>query len=217
MNQTVMDWPDPLCAAAFCGLEKLQQASEVGANAALALQHADVLGLLAEFDPVIAGTLPIAINTEQSDIDILCHTVDLSRFNDCVDSAFSSYPHYRRHQRAPTKHVGVASVVRFECAGGDCRGFEVEIFATDCPSTAQYGFIHMLAEARILALLGPDFAKRVRALKRQNVKTEPAFAQLLRLSGDPYIGVAELANMSMAEMAAFVNRKWLSAAGRQDV
>ena len=45
MNQTVMDWPDPLCAAAFHGLEKLQQASEVGANAALALQHADILGL----------------------------------------------------------------------------------------------------------------------------------------------------------------------------
>ena len=217
MNQTVMDWPDSLCVAAFHGLEKLQQASEVGANAALALQHADILGLLAEFDPVIAGTLPIAINTEQSDIDILCHAVDLSRFNDCVDSTFSSYPHYRRHQRAPTNNVGVASVVRFECAGSDCNGFEVEIFATDCPSTAQYGFIHMLAEARILSLLGPDFAKRVRALKRQNVKTEPAFAQLLRLSGDPYIGVAELANMSMAEMAAFVNRKWLSAAGRQDV
>ena len=203
MNQTVMDWPDPLCAAAFCGLQKLQQASEVGANAALALQHADILGHLAEFDPVIAGTLPIAINTEQSDIDILCHAVDLSRFNDCVDSAFSSYPHYRRHQRAPTKHVGVASVVRFE----------VEIFATDCPSTAQYGFIHMLAEARILALLGPDFAKRVRALKRQNVKTEPAFAQLLRLSGDPYIGLAELANMSMDEMTAFVNRKGLFVGG----
>ena len=213
MNQTVMDWPDPLCAAAFRGLEKLQQASEVGANAALALQHADILGHLAEFDPVIAGTLPIAINTEQSDIDILCHAVDLSRFNDCVDSTFSSYPHYRRHQRAPTKHVGVASVVRFECAGSDCNGFEVEIFATDCPSTAQYGFIHMLAEARILALLGPDFAKRVRALKRQNIKTEPAFAQLLRLSGDPYIGVAELANMSMDEMTAFVNRKGLFVVG----
>ena len=71
----------------------------------------------------------------------------------------------------------------------------------------------MLAEARILSLLGPDFAKRVRGLKRQNVKTEPAFAQLLRLSGDPYIGVAELANMSMAEMKAFVNRKGLFVVG----
>ena len=71
----------------------------------------------------------------------------------------------------------------------------------------------MLAEARILALLGPDFAKRVRALKRQNIKTEPAFAQLLRLSGDPYIGVAELANMSMDEMTAFVNRKGLFVVG----
>ncbi len=45
---------------------------------------------------------------------------------------------------------------------------------------------HFQIERRLLALFGVDFQSRVVALKRQGIKTEPAFAALLKLPGDPY-------------------------------
>jgi hypothetical protein len=44
----------------------------------------------------------------------------------------------------------------------------------------------MITEFRILQLRGEEFRHDIIALKKSGLKTEPAFASLLGLSGDPY-------------------------------
>lgn len=47
----------------------------------------------------------------------------------------------------------------------------------------------MLIEATILNKYGEDFRRKIIELKESGVKTEPAFAQLLELKGNPYEGL----------------------------
>lgn len=183
------------------GLGKLENASDQGAKAADIVRRYGLLERLAAFDPVIVGTLPLAIDTPRSDIDILCEVPDFGPFKSAVEDAFGTCVGFGIHARPATPHVPEARVVRF-----DLDGLPIEIFATNRPSIEQYGFIHMLVEARILDLLGDGFASQVRDLKNAGIKTEPAFAQLLGLAGDPYIALAEMINLSPAELRDVVTR-----------
>lgn len=150
---------------------------------------------LAPYSPEVVGTLPLAIDTPQSDIDILCHAPDLEAFGQWADQTFGDFDGYVTYQRDATRYVATAKVVRF-----DCDGLPIEIFATDCPSREQFGFIHLLVEARILWVMENDFARQIRELKIAGVKTEPAFAKLLGLKGDPYIALAELVSLSPLQL-----------------
>ena len=195
MNQSGMHWSDGLDIESFSGLKRLKAASPQGARAASILEHFNVMVCLAAYKPEVVGTLPLAIDTPQSDIDILCHAPNLETFAQWADQTFGDFDGYEIHQRDATKHVATANVVRFEC-----DGLPIEIFATNRPSREQFGFIHLLVEARILWVMGNDFARQVHELKTAGIKTEPAFAKLLGLEGDPYIALAELVNLSPSQL-----------------
>lgn len=50
----------------------------------------------------------------------------------------------------------------------------------------------MLIEYNLLKTYGDPFRERIIQLKKQGIKTEPAFAQLLGLKGDPYLALLDL-------------------------
>jgi hypothetical protein len=50
----------------------------------------------------------------------------------------------------------------------------------------------MITEYRILLEKGEAFRSQIVELKRQGMKTEPAFALLLGLEGDPYLELLKL-------------------------
>ena len=64
-------------------------------------------------------------------------------------------------------------------------GFEIEVFGQAIPVEHQAAVVHLEVEHRLLQLAGESLRTAVRALKRAGLKTEPAFAQLLGLEGDP--------------------------------
>ena len=64
--------------------------------------------------------------------------------------------------------------------------FLIEIFGQTIPSQDQDAFRHMLLEAQILKEKGYIFTKKILHLKKSGLKTEPAFAKLLGLEGNPY-------------------------------
>lgn len=132
---------------------------------------------LAPFQPTLIGTFPLGLQVDGSDLDIACTYDDLDAFERALRTALSDLG-----VAAPRiEHSPAAVVAAFEL-GGDA----IEIFGQALPVTAQRGFRHMVIEGQLLGIGGAGLAARVRELKRSGVKTEPAFAQVLGLTGDPY-------------------------------
>ncbi|MEM8641328.1 MAG: DUF4269 domain-containing protein [Cyanobacteria bacterium P01_G01_bin.54] len=151
-----------------------------------ALQATQVLEKLAAFDPVLAGTIPLDVDIAGSDLDIICEATDLEAFAESLTHHFGDYPGFSCQQTVVKLPTVIA---RFTAAG-----FEFEIFGQACPVEQQNGVRHLEVEARLLELGGEAVRRRVRQLKQAGLKTEPAFAAVFVLVGDPYevlLGLAE--------------------------
>lgn len=141
----------------------------------------ELLHVLAQFRPLIAGTFPLGIQVESSDLDVLCEVHDFARFTAVATGAFGHLDDFEVHE--PT--------INFTW-----HGTHVELFGQPLSVFEQHAFRHMVVEGRLLRLGGDALRERVMALKRAGVKTEPAFAEVLRLAGDPYDALLALESAS---------------------
>jgi hypothetical protein len=143
--------------------------------------------LLAEFGPVLAGTVPLGIDTPASDLDVLCAVPAAAqlRFAALLRAHFGARPGFRLAQRVVSGYATTISGFRYEAE-------ELEIFGQALPTAQQHGWRHLLVEHAVLAAGGDNWRTAMRALKQRGLKTEPAFAHLLGLSGDPYTALLAL-------------------------
>lgn len=153
-----------------------------------AVAESGVLSALDAFDPHLAGTPPLGIDIATSDIDFLCAYADAEAFTAAVVSAFADKQAFTISQWHAQPR---AIVARFYAAG-----WEFEIFAQAAPVTHQPGWRHFLVEQRMLQLGGLPLCDAVVRAKLAGLKTEPAFAQVLGLSGDPYEALLVLETQS---------------------
>jgi hypothetical protein len=131
------------------------------------------------YTPLLAGTIPINIDIPSSDLDILCCFEDASSFYDAVQNAFAAHNGFTIRRMVLRGKDTVVANFTAEC-------FAVEIFGQHVPVTQQAGYRHMVIEHAILQEKGEAFRQQVVLLKQAGYKTEPAFAKLLLLEGDPY-------------------------------
>lgn len=157
----------------FFDLNYLSRGSLVQQRGFNAIISSGIMSLLKDFSPVVVGTLPLDLFTSKSDIDIICYCTDVGKFK----SVF--------HHSVTKKLDDIESVI----AKFDYDGFEFEVVAQPVPVTKQVAYRHMIIEWKILEEKGPVFKEKVMSLKNAGVKTEPAFAQLLGLEGEPYVAV----------------------------
>jgi hypothetical protein len=162
----------------------------LGYNAVI--EALEVLKRLAEFKPVVIGTPPLGLATDESDIDIACTSPNFERFSAVVRAAFD------RMEAFSIRHVdhlaAPAAVASFKA-----KGWEIELFCQTVATDHQWGVRHYRVQARLLAL-GPHLKDAVMRLKREGLKTEPAFAKVLGLSGDPYVALLELEPLGNAQL-----------------
>ncbi|TAE61197.1 MAG: DUF4269 domain-containing protein [Bacteroidetes bacterium] len=144
-----------------------------------------IMEALAGYQPLLAGTIPIGIDIESSDLDILCTWADPDEFIHHVQQHFG---HFEQFQCSQMQVKGWETVLASFRAGE----MEIEIFGQQRPSHEQPGWRHMIVEQRLLMQHGEDFRQQIIALKRRGIKTEPAFAQVLGLEGDPYEALLEM-------------------------
>lgn len=144
-----------------------------------------IFEVLADFDPILVGTIPIDIAIDSSDLDIGCYWQNKELFVTTLITAFSGYKDFSWQE---LQIGGVKTIV----ANFFIAAIEIEIFGQNIPTREQNGYRHMLIEHRILQERGLAFREAVIALKKSGIKTEPAFAQLLNIKGDPYLGLLEL-------------------------
>lgn len=153
--------------------------------------------VLHDFDPLITGTIPLDIDVAGSDLDVCCEVALAAQdaFEALVRCHYGHLPAFRVGRFASRGHEAIVCGFSYE-------GLPVEVFGQALPAPQQYAFRHLVVEAAILEAGGETWRTAVRQLKQQGLKTEPAFAQLLHLPGDPYEALLALENWSMAELLA---------------
>ena len=149
-----------------------------------ALDRVGVLTALASFDPRVAGTPPLGLDLPTSDLDILCHAPDPHVFTEAVWAAFSHHERFAIWQWAGAARPVVCSFV--------AEGWVFELFGDVRPVSEQSGWRHFDVERRLLALGGDAFRAAVMTRRNGGQKTEPAFADVLNLRGDPYQALLDL-------------------------
>lgn len=163
----------------FDTIDYLKYGTAVQQDAWRVLNDNSVMLSLQAYTPILAGTIPININIDGSDLDILCCFDDADEFAASLEASFSQHEGYKLRRK---EIGGIPTIISNFFADV----FEIEVFGQPIPVTEQNGYRHMIIENRILHLKGEAFRLEIIRLKESGMKTEPAFAKLLGLEGDPY-------------------------------
>jgi len=136
-----------------------------------------ILSKLNTYDPLLTGTIPINIDIETSDLDIICSFSEKEEFTTKLKELFSKQSNFKiwenKYHQAIVAHFTIDE-------------FEIEVFGQNKPTREQLAYRHMLIEHEILQVKNESFRQQIIALKKQGYKTEVAFGLLLGLTENPY-------------------------------
>lgn len=163
----------------------LEQGGPIQRRAFDFFSRTKIMEVLAEFKPVLAGTIPLEIPVAGSDLDILCESADFDYFETKLLKSFAPWGFDRFDSESPDQ----APARIFVCNSQD---LPIEIFVQGVPACEQRAFLHLQAEARLLQIGGEKLRREIIDLKLSGLKTEPAFAQVFDLKGDPYKALLNL-------------------------
>ncbi|NUU80313.1 DUF4269 domain-containing protein [Paenibacillus xylanilyticus] len=155
------------------------------------LLQSELFSILNEYTPYPAGTVPIDVDIPGSDLDILCEAADLDAFERLVTQQYSGMSHF-----SCQRGVGLADGHAYVTCSFQVEDWPVEVFAQSIQVISQNAYLHMLVEWELLQLWGAEGHAQIRRLKQEGLKTEPAFAAVLGLHGDPYMELLRLAGWS---------------------
>ena len=144
-----------------------------------------VLEKLKKYHPILIGTIPIEIDVPESDLDIICECQNHSEFKAYLLDQFSQKKDFKLYS---IKQNGIESTI----AEFKTDNFLFEIFGQNIPTERQDAYRHMIIERNVLEEKGFEFKQKVKDLKSSGIKTEPAFAKLLGLKGNPYAELLKL-------------------------
>jgi hypothetical protein len=163
----------------FSNIDYLQHGNDRQRQVYSILANNKVLSKLKQFDPIIVGTIPIKIDIENSDLDIICSFADKQEFQKSITDNFSNERNFTIREQSNLDTFAIVANFFLE-------GFEIEIFGQTIPTKQQFAYRHLIVEHNLLNKYGEAFRQQIIELKRQGYKTEPAFAIALNLTGNPY-------------------------------
>ncbi|WP_372751466.1 DUF4269 domain-containing protein [Labilibaculum sp.] len=169
----------------FDNIDYLKDGNEKQKRVYNLLTKCRILETLWEFDPILVGTIPINIDIESSDLDIICYCKDKAYFKKFLEEKFAGVEGFKMWEN--TELSTQDTVANFVI-----DGFEIEIFGQNIPSKQQNAYRHMIIENKLIKEEGEGFRQRIIALKQKGYKTEPAFGIELGLVGDSYKALLEL-------------------------
>ncbi len=163
-----------------------------------AVSRSGILTYLADFDARWVGTIPIDVDIPGSDVDVICFAPNLDLLEERLSVWLQPYGVFRLARK--TRYEYPILVAEF-----DFMEWPFQVYGSPVPVDEQRAWVHMVAEAYLLAQGGEALRRAVRALKLTGEKTEPAFAQVLGLAGDPYEVLYELGLAVLRGNASVVN------------
>ncbi len=162
-----------------------------------ALASLGILETLREFSPLLVGTIPLKIDTDKSDLDLICEVHNPKAFKRILLQKYGDKSDFNIKEK---KYQGVNTII-------SCFWYQnilIEIFGQPFPVEKQHAYLHMVVEARLLRIGGCDAKKAIRTLKLNGMKTEQAFAHYFNLTGDPYLVLLQLAKFSESELSRII-------------
>ena len=163
----------------FKNIEYLKTGNRKQQLAYKEITELNIFSSLLKYKPILTGTIPIEINIPESDLDIICECQNHDKFKEDLTKLFGKQNNFSISTKL---HKGITSTIA-EFTG---KYFIIEIFGQNMPVEKQNAYRHMLIEHQILLKKDSEFRNRVIELKKSGIKTEPAFAQLLGIEGNPY-------------------------------
>jgi hypothetical protein len=154
-----------------------------------AIHQSKVLELLKTYRPLVAGTFPLDLQTEDSDLDILLTCQNLTELPNLFKTHFGQMEQFECQQMMVDGQPTVVASFRFQ-------GIPFELFAQNQESVRQRGYLHFQIEERLMKLGGLGLKTKLQEARIKGLKTEPAFAQVLGLPGDPYAALLRLQTRS---------------------
>jgi hypothetical protein len=164
----------------FLTIDYLEHGNELQQKVYHLLQHHQILEKLKTYHPIVVGTIPIEINIANSDIDIIGEIGDFEETASELIRKFSYFHQFRLEQKQNTETSKIL-VCNFWI-----DEFEIEIYLENKNSINQNAYRHMFIEHKLLQKYDKTFRDEIIRLKQNGYKTEPAFAKVLHLKGDPY-------------------------------
>ena len=138
---------------------------------------------LSIYKPVLCGTIPIGIDLDSSDLDIVMDVKDLKLFERKLDDLYGNKPGFTMKRTLIRSREVIKANFLF-------NNFELELFGQDQSTYCQNAYLHMMIEYKLLKD-NPSLKGKVIELKKHGYKTEPAFCELLGIEGDPYEGLVQ--------------------------
>ncbi|MGG4551899.1 DUF4269 domain-containing protein [Paenibacillus woosongensis] len=162
----------------FKTISYLQFGTPVQRQAYKAINELSIINDMAKYNPVLCGTIPISIDVRHSDLDMIMEVHEPDIFKEEVQLLYGHLSGFVLHELTVSHIPTIMANFRF-------GGFEFELFGQAKPVEQQNAYLHMIVEHHLLTE-NPHYRAAVIRLKEQGMKTEPAFAQVLGLDGNPY-------------------------------
>ena len=163
----------------FMDIGYLRKGSKRQKKAYFVLEDLKIFNNLRPYKPVLTGSVPLDIATDESDLDIACEFPESDRFAEDLERYYS---HIRDFEIKEKLMRGVKTNV---CSFSYVTEL-VEIFGQDVRVEDQHSYRHMIVESRLLRIGGKKAVNEIKGLKEKGIKTEPAFAGYFGIKGDPY-------------------------------
>lgn len=158
------------------GNEKQRRAYDV-------MEDLGILNKYQSFHPVLCGTIPIGIDVEDSDLDIIMEVYDLPLLEHRLIKDYEQMKGFRLQRKTIRERDVVKANFLYE-------GFMFEVFAQPQPVQEQHAYLHMIIEDELLRTT-PGLKKEILSLKKKGMKTEAAFCHQFGIDGDPYQGLLD--------------------------
>ena len=159
-------------------IDYLQTGNNKQKKAYEAIKSLNLINDLKAFSSMLCGTIPLGIDVDYSDLDIIMEVKNFSRYEREIRKRYNKQDNFQM------KHTTIRGrkVIKENFF---YRGFEFKLFGQNQPVREQYAYLHMVIE-QVLLEEAPDLKAKVIQLKKRGYKTEPAFCEVLGFSGDPY-------------------------------
>lgn len=161
----------------FTTIDYLKEGNDRQKKAYEVLLKYKIFEKLSNYSPLLAGTVPIGIDIEGSDLDIICEVKDFAEFEKFLIQTFENFDLNIKKSNINDEEFLVCNF--------ESKEFLIEIFGQNKPTIEQNAYRHMIAEYKILKEKGEDFKQKIIELKKKGIKTEPAFGMLMGLE-NPY-------------------------------